>query len=399
VKGSIFKRKLPSGKVSWCLQLEAGSSPGGKRIRIFRSGFQRKADAERELRRLLDEKDAGSLLKPDPRTFAAFLDEWFANHASRHCAPKTVERYRQLAGYVLPHLGHLPLAEITPLQIERLLNHLKDAGGRDRKTGQPRPLSARSVRHVAGLLSVAFRTAVRWKLVRSSPTEGVQLPRLERREKMALDAEQLAWYLETAKARAPWLYPILLFAAATGARRGEILALRWSDVDLARGFARIQRSLEQTRAGVRLKGTKTGSSRIVPLPRSVVSVLEQLRSEQAGNREFFGPDYRSDLDLVFCAPNGDYLKPDSVTAKACLIAREAGLKGVGLHTLRHTHGSQLLSAGIPLPTVSKRLGHASTWVTANIYSHAIASDELAAAEKWDAAFGARIASVQPAKFS
>jgi integrase len=127
--------------------------------------------------------------------------------------------------------------------------------------------------------------------------------------------------------------------------------------------------------------------------------LEQLRSEQAGNREFFGPDYRSDLDLVFCAPNGDYLKPDSVTAKACLIAREAGLKGVGLHTLRHTHGSQLLSAGIPLPTVSKRLGHASTWVTANIYSHAIASDELAAAEKWDAAFGARIASVQPAKFS
>jgi integrase len=395
VKGSVFKRLLPSGKVTWCLQVEVGRSVEGKRVRLFRSGFPRKADAERELRRLLVERDAGTLVKPDPHTFGAFLNDWFENHASRHCAPKTIERYRQLATYLLPHIGHLPLAEITPLQIERLLNHLKDAGGRDRKTGKARPLSAKTVRHIAGLLSVALGTAVRWKLIRTSPMAGVQIPRPEHHEKGALDADQLYCFLETAKARAKWLYPILVFAASTGARRGEMLALRWSDIDMRRGLVRITKSLEQTRKGLRLKPTKTGLSRIVPVPKSVVSMLEQLQVEQEENRQFFGTEYRSDLDLVFCAPNGDYLKPDSVTAKACLIAREAGLKGVGLHTLRHTHGSQLLSAGVPLPTVSKRLGHSSTWVTANIYSHAMLSDELAAAQKWDAVFGARIAGVQP----
>ena len=97
----------------------------------------------------------------------------------------------------------------------------------------------------------------------------------------------------------------------------------------------------------------------------------------------FGREYRSDLNLVFAQPDGNYLKPDSVTAKACLVARKAGLKGVGLHSLRHSHGSQLLSAGVPLPTVSKRLGHSNVSVTAAIYSHAFTKDEIAAAEVWD----------------
>jgi integrase len=89
------------------------------------------------------------------------------------------------------------------------------------------------------------------------------------------------------------------------------------------------------------------------------------------------------LNLVFCGPDGDYLKPDSVTAKACLIAKKAGLKDTSIHTLRHSHGSQLLSAGVPLPTVSKRLGHSSVHVTATVYSHALAKDERAAADAWE----------------
>lgn len=113
----------------------------------------------------------------------------------------------------------------------------------------------------------------------------------------------------------------------------------------------------------------------------------------------FGPDYRADLDLVFCDPAGDYLRPDSVTAKACLIARKAGLKGVGLHSLRHSHGSQLLSAGVPLPAVSRRLGHSSPYVTATIYSHALAKDELAAAEIWDSAIGQTIKAPRASKIS
>ena len=99
----------------------------------------------------------------------------------------------------------------------------------------------------------------------------------------------------------------------------------------------------------------------------------------------FGLDYRSDLDLVFCHPDGNYIRPDTVTKAARRIAKKAGLAGVSLHTIRHSHGSQLLSLGVPLPTVSKRLGHANVHVTATVYSHALPEDEIAAAQIWNKA--------------
>ena len=98
----------------------------------------------------------------------------------------------------------------------------------------------------------------------------------------------------------------------------------------------------------------------------------------------FGPDYRTDLDLVFCEADGNFLRPDSITSKACVIAKQAGLKSVSLHTLRHSHGSQLLSNGVPLPTVSKRLGHRDVYTIATVYSHALPADDITAAELWDA---------------
>ena len=102
---------------------------------------------------------------------------------------------------------------------------------------------------------------------------------------------------------------------------------------------------------------------------------------------------------MFCSPEGNYLKPDSVSSKCSLIAKKAGLKSVSLHTLRHSHGSLLLSAGVPLPTVSKRLGHSSPHVTAMVYSHALPRDEEAAAEIWDSAFQKIVAADLKAKIS
>ena len=97
----------------------------------------------------------------------------------------------------------------------------------------------------------------------------------------------------------------------------------------------------------------------------------------------FGADYRDDLNLVFAAPDGACLKPDTMTAKVCLLASKSGLTGSSLHILRHSHGSQLLANSVPLPAVSKRLGHSSVYVTATIYIHSVSKDELAAADIWD----------------
>ena len=175
-----------------------------------------------------------------------------------------------------------------------------------------------------------------------------------------------------------------MLAVSTGRRRGELLALTWADVDFVGRVLRLSKSLEQTKEGLRVKCTKNDKPREISLAKSSIEVLRAHRDRQAENRRLFGADYRDDLNLVFAAPDGNYLKPDSVTAKACALASKAGLKGIGLHTLRHRHGSQLLSEGVPLPAVSKRLGRSSVYVTATIYSHALSKDEVAAADGWDA---------------
>jgi integrase len=399
MKGCTFKRRLPSGSITWGYSIDAGKDEHGKRKQIFKSGFARKCDADDALRTILNEKAADcELTKPEPQTFGAFADEWFKEYAPRKCSPKTRERYRQLADYVQPHIGNAKIQDITALMLERVFNRLKDAGGWDRKKKQAKPLSAKTVHHIAGLVNVILNKAVKLKLLKVNPMPGVELPPVPHHEAHAIDSGKINWYLEASRAHG--LYELMMFAAATGCRRGETLALPWSNLDLAHGAARIARSLEQTKEGLRLKTTKTERTRMISLPASLVALLRFHRERQEQTRKMFGPDYRADLDLVFCNPDGDFLKPDSVTAKACLIARKAGLGvGIGLHTLRHSHASQLLHDGVPLPTVSKRLGHADVYTTAKIYAHALPKDDAAAADTWDAQFKKTATAARTAKIS
>ena len=115
MNGCTFKRTLPSGRITWGYSIDAGKDENGKRKQIFKSGFERKKDADDALRQKLNEKDEGELVKPDPTTFAAFLREWFKEHAERNCTPKTVERYRELTAYVLPHIGGIKLQDLSAL--------------------------------------------------------------------------------------------------------------------------------------------------------------------------------------------------------------------------------------------------------------------------------------------
>lgn len=384
--GCVFKRKLHSGAVTWAYSVDVGRGADGGRIRQFKSGFARKSEAESALRILLAEKDhSADIGQADPQTFAAFTQTWFTEYGVRKCSPKTLERYRQLAGYVTPHLGGVKLQDLTALTLERVLLRLRDSGGRDRLTKKERPLSPMTVHHIAAVLNVILRKAVKLKLLKANPMEGVELPSVPRREARVLDPEKVTWYLDVARSHG--LYELLMFAAGTGCRRGEMLAITWQDVDLMNGAARISKSLEQTAAGFRVKSTKTERTRTLSLPRSLCELLRFHREAQEQNRRMFGPDYRTDLDLVFCGPDGEYLNPNNVSSKACVIARQAGLgKGVSMHTLRHSHASQLLAAGVALPTVSKRLGHTDVHTTATIYSHSLPKDDLTAAELWDASF-------------
>jgi integrase len=121
------------------------------------------------------------------------------------------------------------------------------------------------------------------------------------------------------------------------------------------------------------------------LPDSAIDGLETHRQWQEHNRRRFRCTYRNDLDVVFADTHGNYLRPGSVSRAVSRMARNAGLGSAGLHTLRHSHGSQLLAAGTPLPVVSRRLGHSNVYVTATVYSHVLAGDEVKAATAWEQA--------------
>jgi integrase len=249
-------------------------------------------------------------------------------------AAKTVERYRELVTYLDPILLAMPLAEVGPLHLNREWNRLLASGGHTRRDKTPRPLSAKSVRNIAGVVSSAFLRAIKWGLATTNTVTNSEPPVPKKREGMALlPSEQM---LLIKSATGPWCLPIFLeMAAATGARRGEVLALRWSDIH--DGCAVITRSLTQTKQVLTFKGTKTERPRRVEIPTSVLVALEAHRNQQDYFRHQFGPDYRTDLDLVFANPDGTPLRPNSISSAVSLLCRRLGLPKGPAYTLSATH--------------------------------------------------------------
>jgi integrase len=384
----VHKRKYRSGKIVWFYQFDIPGSTRTTRLLIKGSGFATKGEAtDAEAARRIEEQQTLDLAKrgggaePIPTTLKMLLDEFLRQHAEEKLAPKTVERYREQAAYISPELLARPLTEITPLHLTREWARLLKSGGHTRRTKSPRPLSAKTVRNIAGVVSSAFSRAIKWGLAITNPVTNSEPPKVKKHRGIALTPDQQRMVIEAATE--PWcLGTYLEVVAATGCRRGEVLALRWSDIQ--DGRAMVARSLTQTRDVLEFKGTKTEEPRAVSLPASAIAALNGHRKRQDEFRRQFGPDYRVDLDLIFANPDGTPLKPDSISASVSLLFRRLKLpKGTSLHSLRHTHTSHLLASGVPLPAVSARLGHGSIRTTQEIYSHMIHGQDDEAAKRWE----------------
>ena len=386
----VHKRKR-DGKISWYYKFDNAGSTRDNRDIIRGFGYATKQEAiDAEAVRRIEEQKKAELAKAGsgvaaapPKTLATLLCEFLVQHAEKKLAPKTTERYHEFAACLDPVLKAMPLQDITPLHLSREWNRLLEVGGHHRNTKTARPLSAKTVRNIAGFVSSAFSRAIRWGLVSSNPVTNSEPPRVKKHLAIALTPAQHQVIMESASG--PWcMRTYLELASATGCRRGELLALRWADI--VNGCAIIARSLTQTRTVLEFKCTKTEKPRPVSLPESATTALEVHRKLQDEFRAKYGPDYRADLDLVFCNPDGSMLKPDSVSAAVSLLFRRLKIpkpKGSALHLLRHSHTSVLLAAGVPLPAVSARLGHSSVRTTQEFYAHMITGQDQEAARKWE----------------
>ena len=323
----------------------------------------------------------------DP-TFAEYVGYWLDKHASRTLAPKTLERYREFAAYLVRHLGKTPLNELTTAQIQRMVHDLEDHGGMVTEAHpNGRPLAPKTVRHLATMLYTSLAEADRLgilKIQHPMRNKRVKLPKLPKREPAVVDKEKLKLLFD--RARTTRLYPFIVLATATGCRRGELLALQWPDLNMTTGELNVSKSLEQTKAGLRVKSTKSEKPRHFVVPESVLPVLADHLAEQDEDKRLFGADYQ-DHNLIFCQPNGAYYSPDRLGARVKELMGKVGLEGVSLHSLRHTNATELLRNGVPLAEVSRRLGHADQNITLAIYSHAVPADSRAAAKIWDDALG------------
>jgi integrase len=384
----VYKRTYRSGQAVWWYILDAPGSTRENRQQITESGFSTKHEAQdAEARRRTEEqqkqelaKAGGSVAGPLPRTLSMLLEEFFRQHVDEKLAPKTIERYHEQAAYLAPELLAMPLAQITPLHLNREWGRLERCGGHTRKDKSPRPMNAKTVRNIAGVVSSAFSRAIRWGLISTNPVINSEPPRVKKHRGIALTPAQQAMVLESASG--PWCMATFLeVAAATGCRRGEVLALRWSDI--VDGRAIIARSLTQTRDVLKFKGTKSEEPRDVTIPAGTLELLEAHRKRQDEFRRQFGPDYQAG-DLIFANPDGSPLRPDSISATVSLLFRRLKMpKGASLHSLRHTHTSHLLADGVPLPVVSARLGHSSIRTTQEIYTHMIHGQDDDAARRWE----------------
>ncbi len=375
MRGHIRRR----GKASWAVVLDLGRDANGMRRQKWHSVKGTRKDAERELGRLLNEINTGAYVEPARLTVAEYLEKWLGDYARPNVAPKTYERYAAIIrSQIVPEIGSTVLPRLSPLHIQSMYSRALANGRKDGKGG----LSPRSVIHMHRVLHKAFDQAVKWQLIARNPAQAVEPPRAERREMRALDERELAGLIH--RVENTRLYIPVLLAITTGLRRGEILALRWRDIDLKTGSLTVIQSLEQTKNGLRFKTPKTHRSRrSLALPELTVAALRTHRAKQAEQRLSIGPLYE-DGDLVCASPDGRPWPPDSFSTAFASTVRRSSFKHFRFHDLRHSHATQLLKAGVHPKVVSERLGHSGIGITLDTYSHVMPGMQEDAAERIDA---------------
>lgn len=355
----------------WEVRAEAGRDPvTGRRRQVSRTVRGTKRAAQKTLNALLAEIDHGNAVGSDA-SFADVAERWLSISGA-DLSPTTLRRYHQLLDlHILPAIGDRPAHKIRTSDLDDLYLGLATRKG----------LAPATVRQVHSVIRRAFRQAVRWGWVATNPAVNTTPPRVAKPTIEVPDVEKIVTLLQVTNEEYPDFGVFLHLAVTTGARRGELCALRWERIDFERQTLTISRSIAEVKGGLIEKDTKTHAVRCIALDQESLAVLAQHRERAEVRARAVGCRLTSGCYVFSCDPGASIPWTPSHASKTFQrLRRLAGLPSARLHDLRHFSATSLLTAGIPVRTVSGRLGHASTSTTLNVYAHFAAASDRAAAD-------------------
>lgn len=381
MRGTVYKR----GKV-WWFSVTTGYDGDGKRIREQVGGHRTRKEAESALNDAIHRIERGTYSAATKQTLGAFLVEEWLPAIKNTVRPSTFGSYETVViKHINPRLGSTKLQSLTVGALNAFYADLLEKGRADGKGG----LSPKSVRNVHVTLRKALGDAVKWSVLVRNVAEFADPPRLRQsgdREMRTWTAQELRTYLDhIAQDR---LFAVYYLAASTGMRRGEVLGVRWQDLDLDAGTLAVRQTLLTVDYAIQFGTPKTARGRRqIALDKGTLAVLRSWKKRQAEERLAIGAAYierdenGNKYDLVFTRVEGGPVHPDFVSQTFDRTVAKSGLPRIRLHDLRHTHATLALHAGVHPKVVSERLGHATVSFTLDVYSHAIKGLQEDAAER------------------
>jgi integrase len=371
--GDVYPRKNKQGKIiryrgSYWVQTAEGPK------RRYVSG-KTKAETRAALNKARADRDGGLVYSADGLKVADYLRRWLEDSVRDTVRGTTFERYEQnCRKHIIPALGRVKLKDLTPAHVRGLYKE------------KLRSLSPRSVRYIHVTLHKALKQAVHDGLIPRNVTEAVKPPQIHREEMRPLTPEQAKILLKSVHAEGDRLEALYVMAVTTGLRQGELLGLKWDDVDLEAGTLQVRRTLTTAKGGPVLSAPKTkGSQRSVKLSQTALSALRSHLERQLGEIDRAGSLWREN-GLIFASEMGEPLDRRYVTTHLFKpLLKRAGLPEIRFHDLRHTCATLLLSKNVNAKVVSEMLGHASIAITLDTYSHVLPNMQDSAADAMEEA--------------
>ncbi len=368
--GSIREKKTKTGEIRYQITIECGNDElTGNRQRIYKNVSGSKREAKALMHKMIIEAEQGIATQKNNKKVGEWMDEWVSTYLPNIEETTRVGYKTKIRCYIKPAIGDILLKSLKTEHIQKMVNDMNTT------------LSPKNIRDTFNNVNAAMKKAVKLRLIPYNPCEAVELPKLKKYHASVYPPDMIQKLLDTASETDMFLAVFLL--VMVGLRRGELLALRWSDIDFRNKVIKVRSNMVNGENGCIIKAPKSEAGiRDIHVGEDVIAILKQARTQYVADACDYGIGFQN-LNFVIHQKDGSPIKPDSMTQKWQRFLKTHKLPKIRLHDLRHSNATALIQAGVNPRVVQQRLGHSDVNITLNTYTHVLPEMDVEAAEKLD----------------